>query len=151
MIIKKLVAWSLLLSLLVGWCPIAYAQENKNELEGFIDLKQGDLVPEDGLFFNYTVISKVIAKQDAKLAKLTLDKDTEIKKINLELETVTKKKDIEIQINKEMYENLLKIKQDRIDLLNEERKWNDFILAGGFVAGFVASVVIFYAAVQVAK
>ena len=50
-----------------------------------------------------------------------------------------------------MYEGLLKIRQDRIDQLVSEQKISDFKLIGGFLAGFAASVAIFYAAVQVAK
>ncbi len=54
-------------------------------------------------------------------------------------------------INREMYEGLLKIRQDRVDQLISEQRWNDAKLIGSFVLGFAASIAIFYAAVQVAK
>ena len=150
---KKLLALLTLSALLAGWMPIARAEDidHDGEEDHFVELKTGEAAPEDGFFFNAGALSKVIAKQEAKLAEVTVVKDTEIKKVQLELETVSKKKEIELTINKEMYENLLKIKQDRVDQLSSAQKWSDWKLVGGFVIGFAASIAMFYAAVQVAK
>jgi hypothetical protein len=94
---------------------------------------------------------KLITDREQELGKLKLHFDTELKKKDLDIETLTKKKEIELNINKEMYEGLLKIKQDRVDQLSSEQRWNDAKLIGSFVLGFAASIAIFYAAVQVAK
>lgn len=147
---KKLVAWLILSALLMGWMPIAHAEEKFDE-EGFVELKAGETVTEDGLFFDYPALSKVMAKQETKLSLLALEKETAVKKLNLDIESISKKKDAEIQINKETYEQLLKNKQERIDALILENKWNSLYFVGGALIGVVTSIVIFYAAVQVAK
>jgi len=94
---------------------------------------------------------KLVTEREQEIGKIKIYFDTEIKKKDLEIETLTKKKEIEFNINKEMYESLLKIRQDRVDQLVSEQKWNDVKLIGSFVLGFAASIGIFYAAVQVAK
>lgn len=153
MITKKLVSVLLLSTLLTGWTSIARAEDldHDGEEDHFVELAEGEKAPEDGFFFNGSALSQVIAKQETKLAELTVNKDTEIKKLTLELETISKKKEIELSINKDMYEGLLKIRQDRIDQLTSAQRWSDVKLVGGFILGFAASVVMFYAAVQVAK
>lgn len=149
MIIKKFLALLTLSALLVGWTPIAYAGELEDE--HFSEIKAGELAAEDGYFFTEAAVARMIAKQETKLKEITIIKDTEIKKLELNLETVNKKKEIELSISKELYESLLKIRQERIDQLVKEQRANDWKLAGGFMAGVVISITIFYAAVQVSK
>jgi len=153
MLLKKFIALATLLSLLTVWIPIARAEDmdHDGEEDGFVELKTGEAAPDDGFFFNHSALSQLIAKQESKLSLLANTKDTEYKKLQLDLETLTKKKDLELTINKDLYESLLKIKQDRIDQLVSEQRIGDWKLIGGFLAGFAASVAIFYAAVQVAK
>ena len=153
MIMQKFVAWVLLSALLTGWTSIARAEDidHDGEEDHFIELKAGETATEDGFFFTAGALSQVIAKQESKLSLLENNKNTEIKKLELNIETITKKKDVELAINKEMYESLLKIRQDRIDELSSARKWDDLKLVAGFAAGFVVSIAIFYAAVKVTK
>lgn len=153
MLTKKFTALFILSSLLTGWIPIARAEDMDHDgsEDGFIELKKDEPAPEEGFFFNHNALADLITKQESKLSLLENSKNTEIKKLQLDLETVTKKKDIELNINKEMYEGLLKIRQDRIDQLVSEQRLGDWKLVGGFILGFAASVAIFYAAVQVSK
>ena len=153
MLTKKFLALVTLLSLLTVWIPIARAEDidHDGEEDGFVELKTGESATEDGFFFNHAALSQLIAKQETKLSLLENSKNTELKKLQLDLETLTKKKDLELTINKDMYESLLKIRQDRIDQLVSDQRLGDWKLIGGFLAGFAASVAIFYAAVQVAK
>ena len=153
MFAKKFLALLTLSALLTGWTSIARAEDidHDGEEDHFVELKTGETATEDGYFFTAGALSKIIARQDAKLAELTVNKDTEIKKVQLDLETLSKKKDLELTINKDMYESLLKIRQDRIDQLSSEQRWSDLKLVGGFVLGFAASIAMFYAAIQVAK
>lgn len=153
MLTKKFTALFILSCLLTGWIPIARAEDMDHDgsEDGFVELKKDEPAPEEGFFFNHSTLAELITKQESKLSLLENSKNTEIKKLQLELETITKKKDIEAQINKEMYDSLLKIKQDRIDQLVTAQKISDWKLVGGFVLGFAASIAMFYAAVQVAK
>lgn len=147
MLRKKAYAIALLSSFLMGWIPIAKAEESIGDR--FVEIKAGEAATEDGYFFTAEALSKVIAKQDANLATLALSKDTEIKKLQLDIEVINKKKEAEVQINKEMYEALLKIKQDRVESLQKETNWGNIKLIGGFTLGVAVSIAIFYAAVQV--
>lgn len=153
MSIKQFIASFTLLALLAGWTPIARAEDidHDGEEDGFVELKVGETVTEDGYFFDHSTLAGLIAKQETKLSLLANEKDKEYNKLKLELETAIRKKDLELTIGKDMYEGLLKIKQDRIDQLVNEQKWSNWKLIGGFVLGFAASVAMFYAAVQVAK
>lgn len=147
MILKKFVACCTLLAMLVVRMPIAKCEDNV----GYVDLKAGDAAPTDGLLFDPPAMAKLISNHENKLANLKIDNETAIKKLQIEWETRLKKKEIEIEIAKELSESLLKIKQDRIDQLSAEQRWDNLKLAGGFLFGFIASITIFYAAVQVAK
>lgn len=149
MLLRKVYAVVLLSSFLMGWTPIAKAETQESIGDRFVEIKTGDTATEDGFFFTAEALSKVIAKQDAKLATLGINKDTEIKKLQLDIEVINKKKEIEAQINKEMYEVLLKIKQDRVESLQKETNWGNVKLIGGFTLGVAVSIAIFYAAVQV--
>jgi predicted RNase H-like nuclease (RuvC/YqgF family) len=145
---QKLIAIFLLPVLLVVQSPIAKAEEN-NDSEGFVDLKEGEAAPSDGLFFDNEAMAKLLAKQQSKLSLLENTKNTEIKKIELELEILSKKKEIELNINKEMHNSMLKIREDKIELLEKQNKWSSLYMVGGFLVGVTISITIFYAAVQI--
>lgn len=145
---QKLIAVFLLPILLVVQSPIAKAEEN-NDSEGFVDLKEGETAPSDGLFFDNEAMAKLLAKQQSKLSLLENTKNTEIKKIELDLEILSKKKEIELNINKEMYNSMLKIREDKIELLEKQNKWSSLYMVGGFLVGVTISITIFYAAVQI--
>lgn len=150
--LKKLLAL-FVLSMYLTALP-AFAEETDVDDDGegdYIELKEKEIAPFDGLLLHKDAMVKLITEREKELGRIKLHFDTELKKKDLEIETVTKKKEIELSVNKEMYESLLKIRQDRIDQLSSEQKWSDLKLIGGFVLGFAASVAIFYAAVQVAK
>ncbi len=150
--LKKLLALFVLSSYLTALPAFAEEVDFDDDGEGdYVELKEQEIAPFDGFLLHKNVMVKLITDREQELGKLKLHFDTEIKKKDLDLETITKKKEIELNINKEMYEGILKIKQDRVDQLVSEQRWNDTKLIGSFVLGFAASIAIFYAAVQVAK
>ena len=151
---KKLLASLLLLVYLVGWTPIAYAEEIDVDDDGqgdYVELKETEVAPFDGYLLHKDAMVKLITEREKDINTLKLRFETESKKLQLDIETVTKKKDVELQINKEMYDALLQIRQDRIDALQREVNWGTAKLIGGVVIGFAVSVAMFYAAVQVVK
>jgi hypothetical protein len=132
----------------------AFAEEVDVDDDGegdYVELKEQEPAPFDGFLLHKDAMVKLITEREQEIGRIKLHFDTELKKKDLELETLTKKKEVELNISKEMYESLLKIKQDRVDQLSSEQKWSDLKLIGGFVLGFAASIAMFYAAVQVAK
>lgn len=150
--VKKLLAYIVLSCYLTALPAFGEETDIDDDGEGdYVELKETEAAPFDGFLLHKNAMVKLITNREEELGKIKLFYQTEIKKKDLELETLTKKKEIELTINKEMYESILKVRQDRIDQLSSEQKWSDLKLIGGFALGFVASVAIFYAAVQVAK
>lgn len=152
--LKSLFASFTLLVYLVGWLPIARAEEVDVDDDGegdYVELKEAETAPFDGYLLHKTAMVKLITEREKEVNLWKVTLETEKKKLQLDLETLTKKKDLELQINKEMYEALLKIKQDRVDALQSESNWGTAKLVGGVVIGFAVSIAMFYAAVQVAK
>ena len=151
-LLKKLLAIFVLSTYLTALPAFAEEVDVDDDGEGdYVELKEQEIAPFDGFLLHKDAMVKLITEREKELGRIKLHFDTELKKKDLDIETLTKKKEIELNINKEMYEGLLKIKQDRVDQLSSEQKWSDIKLIGGFVLGFAASVAIFYAAVQVTK
>ena len=151
-ILKKLLAIFVLSTYLTALPASAEEVDVDDDGEGdYVELKEQETAPFDGFLLHKDAMVKLITEREKEIGKTKLYYETEVKKKDLELETLTKKKEIELNISKEMYESILKIKQDRVDQLSSEQKWSDVKLIGGFILGFAASVAIFYAAVQVAK
>jgi len=150
--LKKLLALIVLSSYLTALPAFAEEVDVDDDGEGdYVELKEQEQAPFDGFLLHKDAMVKLITEREQEIGRIKLHFDTELKKKDLELETLTKKKEVELNTSKEMYESLLKIKQDRVDQLSSEQKWSDLKLIGGFVLGFAASIAMFYAAVQVAK
>ena len=152
--LKTWIASILLLVMLTTQSRIAFAEEVDADDDGvgdYIEVKEKEEVPFDGYLLHKDAMIKLIVNKQHEISSLKLQFDTDIKKMKLDWDTDLKKKDAELSINKEMYESMLKLKQDRIEQLSSEQKWSDLKLVGGFLLGFAVSIGIFYAAVQVAK
>ena len=150
--LKSFIASFLLLALLTTWTPIARADEVDADGDGegdYVELKEHEEASFDGFLLHKNAMVKLIVDKQHEVDSLKLKFETDTKKLVLDWETVVKKKELELTINKDMYEGLLKVRQDRIDQLSSEQKWSDLKLVGGFILGFAASIAIFYAAVQV--
>lgn len=147
--LKSWLASCMLLVFLATRTSIAYA-EDAGDGE-YSEIKKDEPAPYDGFIFDKDGFAKLITNQEFKLKQLKLDLETEAKKAKIESEADLKKKELEVKINKEMYEALLKSKDNRIEALQTEINWGTAKLVGGFVVGLTVSITIFYAAVQVAK
>ena len=152
--LKSVFASLMLLVLLVTQTAIARAEEVDEDGDGqgdYIEVAEGDAAAFDGYLLHKDAMVNLIVNKKHEIETLKLQFDTDTKKLKLDWDTDIKKKDLELKINKDMYESMLKLRQDRIDQLASEQKWSDLKLIGGFVLGFAASIAMFYAAVQVAK
>lgn len=158
---KSFVLYITLLAFLVMRMPIAYAQSSKSDggseqvaeaeyEEGdYVTVKQGEEAPYDGFLFDAEGLAKVIANKNFQLDKLTIEKDSEIAKLNIELKYIKEKHQLELKINEELKQNLLLIKDNRIQQLEDSKKWDDVKLFGSMLLGMALSVTIFYAAVKI--
>ncbi len=152
--IKSLISCFVLLFFITAQTSIAFAEEIDVDDDGtgdYVELKEHEEAPFDGFLLHKDAMVKLVVNKQHEIDSLKLKFDIDTKKLKLDWDTELKKKDLELTINKDMYESILKVRQDRIDQLSSEQKWGDLKLIGGFVLGFAASVAIFYAAVQVTK
>jgi hypothetical protein len=151
---KSLIGSFVLFTFITAHTSIAFAEEVDVDEDGtgdYVELKETETAPFDGFLLHKDAMVKLIVDKKHEVESLKLQFDTDIKKLKLDWDTDLKKKDLELSINKDMYESILKVRQDRIDQLSSEQKWSDVKLIGGFVLGFAVSIAMFYAAVQVAK
>lgn len=151
-LLKKLLALFVLSTYLTALPAFAEETDVDDDGEGdYVELKEQETAPFDGFLLHKDAMVKLITEREKELGKLKLHFDTELKKKDLDIETLTKKKEIELNINKEMYESILKIRQDRIASLQDEANWGTVKLIGGMIVGFAVSIAMFYVAVEVVK
>lgn len=139
------------LILLVTWPSLAYSQTiSEDSLEGdYSFVKRGEAVPYDGFLFDKSGIIKVITNKSLEIQRLTIEKDADIAKLKIEIDMLKKQHNLEIKINKELTDNIMNLKDNRIKLLEDSKKWDDIKLFGAMLLGIALSVTIFYAAVQI--
>ena len=141
-VFKKYISALMLSALLTTRTSIAYANELLSAGD-YIEVKKDDSIPFDGYLFTDSGLSRIIVNKETEKKKIIIDKDAEIETIKLQLNTDLKKKETEIEINKELSDKLLKLKQEEIDRLNSELKYKNWIVAGSFIGGIlVGSVAI---------
>lgn len=131
--------------------PDAGFVEGEDEDGDYVVVKEGEATPYDGFLFDSEGLIKIMANKSFELDKLKIEKDFEIKKLNIQLETLTKQHELELKINKELTDNIIKIKEDRIIQLEDSKKCDDVKLFGSMLLGMALSVTIFYAAVKITK
>lgn len=136
---KKILCSFLIFTMLI---KPAVAQEQEDW--DYIEVRRGESCPVDGMLFTYDGISNVLSKIHLKLETTKLEKDTECKKIQLNLETILKQRNSELDSAGEMYKNQLKIKQDKIDALQQESYMATWKIVGGTIAGVAVGVLITY-------
>ena len=86
--------------------------------------------------------------REGKLKRL-LEKESEIAKLNIEIKYLKEQQALELKINKELSDNIVVIKDNRIQQLEDSKKWDDVKLFGSMLLGMALSVTIFYAAVKI--
>jgi len=156
--LKSFMTYLMLLVFLATRTPIAYAlppseavAEDEYEDGEYVMVKEGETVPYDGFLFDSEGLAKIISNKNFQLDKLKLKKDLEIKKLNIELEYNKKQHELEVKISKELTDNIIQLKNDRIEQLENSKKWDDVKLFGSMLLGMALSVTIFYAAVKITK
>jgi len=157
--IKSLFTVFVLLVFLATHTSIAYASppsvidtvtaEDDNEDGDYSVVKEGEAAPYDGFLFDSEGLIKIMANKSFELEKLRIEKDSEIKKLNIELDTLKQQHKLELNLNKELFDNVIQIKDRRIEQLEDSKKWEDVKLFGSMLLGMALSVTIFYAAVKI--
>lgn len=125
--------------------------EGEDEDGDYTVIKEGEAAPYDGFLFDSEGLIKIMANKSFELDKLRIEKDFEIQKLNIQLDSLNKQHQLELNINKQLSDNIVKIKEDRIIQLENSKKWDDAKLFGSMILGMALSVTIFYAAVKITK
>jgi len=158
---KSFVSIFTLLAFLAVRIPIAHAlppatdagtetaKEDEYEEGDYVSVKQGEEAPYDGFLFDAEGLAKVIANKNFQLDKLKIEKDSEIAKLNLDIKYIKEQHKLELKINEELKQNIISIKDKRIEQLEDSKKWDDVKLFGSMLLGMALSVTIFYAAVKI--
>ena len=124
--IHRVIAAFLSLVLLVTWPSLAYGQtisETQEELEGdYSVVKKGEKVPFDGYLFDAAGMVNLMVNKSLELEKLKINYSVEIAKLKIELDLLNKQHNIELKIKEDLNINLMKIKDDRIKLLEDSNK-----------------------------
>jgi hypothetical protein len=139
---------------LVTWPNLAYGQDNtpsETDAGDYTIVKEGQRVPFTGYLFDSQGVIKLINNKVLELQQLKITKDAELHKLNIELESIKKQNELEVRINKELNNNIIRIKDDKIKELEDSKKWDDVKLLGALTLGMVLSVTVFFAAVQIKK
>jgi hypothetical protein len=157
--IKSLFTVFVLLVFLATHTSIAYASvpsvidtvavEDDNEDGDYTVIKEGEAAPYDGFLFDSDGLIKIMANKSFQIEKLRIEKDSEIKKLNIELDILKQQHKLELNLNKELFNNVILIKDRRIEQLEDSKKFEDIKLFGSMLLGMALSVTIFYAAVKI--
>ena len=142
---------SILVAIAIVLAPTTILAQEIGETKPKIsNLKQGDLVPFDGILLDAWAFSEMMAK---------LEIDTE--RFKLELDYLGKKKDAEWGLKYDSlqasfdglqfkYDNILEIKDNEIKVLREiaieKKDYSIWWYAGGFLSGVVLCLGVLYAA-----
>ena len=142
----------LALLLLLSFSTTAHADEQPK----FTILEKSQPAPFAGTLFNPPATAKLLACNEFSLSECDL-------KVQFELDKLRTKCDLDLKTLQIGYDSLetrhqlmMQIKDDEIERLtaiatNQPNKHNHWWLAGGFVAGTLASIAIFYASTEIAK
>lgn len=145
---KRFIGGFTLLAFLVTWPSLAYGQEISSEGD-YLTIKQGEKAPYSGYLFDSAGLIKIMVNKSLELDKLRITKEAEIAKLNIEIDYIKKQYALELKIKEDLNNNIVKLKDDRIKLLEEGNRWDDLKLFGALFLGIVLSVTIFYASVQI--
>jgi hypothetical protein len=122
----------------------------------FTQLEEGEPAPFAGTLFNPTATAQLIADREFRLTDCDL-------RVNYEINLLTARRDLEYNLLQVRYDSLEERStalsglkdQEIIDLREAVRKHpnrhSHWFFAGGFVAGAIASVAIFFAAREISQ
>jgi hypothetical protein len=135
---------------------LALAQNNEQPSEistqgDYFSLRKGDKAPYDGYLFDTSALIKIMVSKTLEIQQIKINKDSEIRQLNIEIDSLKKQHELEKKLLKEVNDSILKLKEDRIKILEDGFKWQDLKLFGAMLLGIGLSVAIFYASVQITK
>ena len=152
---KQITSLILIFSMALLYPTSLLAQEVDNTPK-LTDVKEGDVVPFDGVLFNSTAAAELLANKkfidlDCKL-KIDLELEKQMVMLTLRSESLQ----ISLDAANAKYNSIIEIKDNEIgrlnDLVVESSSTNvEWWVAGGFLVGTAVSLGIFFAAAEAGK
>jgi len=121
-----------------------------------VTLRQGQKAPFAGTLLNPAAAAHTIAEKENIVSQCKLTKDYIEQKEKARCDMLIGSIQASLDASRYKYDAITKIKDDEIERLSkiamdQPNRYNHWWAAGGFVAGIITSVTIFYAAVEVTK
>jgi hypothetical protein len=119
-------------------------------------IQKGQKAPFSGIIMDAESAAKVIAEREYEIKKCDIKIEHEKKKKDSLCDLKTKILDAKLEAEKEKYEAVTKIKTEEIKRLtevieNSSADYSEWWFVGGFVAGILTSIGVFYAAVKTSQ
>lgn len=129
------------------------AFSNELVVEG---IRKGQPSPFDGIVMDAESAAKVISEREYEIKKCEIKVEHEKKKKDSLCDLKTKILDAKLEAEKQKYEAVTKIKTEEIKRLTEALEessadYSEWWFVGGFVAGILTSIGVFYAAVKTSQ
>ena len=139
----------ILISILVLLQPLSALAQSPT----VTDLEKGQSAPYSGVLFNPEAAAQLLAQQKYADAECELKIDLEIDKLGAQMDLINESLKASLKATENKYESIIDIKNDEINRLtdiavNSDADYTHWWTAGGFVAGALVSLAIFYAAVE---
>ena len=121
-----------------------------------VTLRQGEKAPFAGTLLNPAAAAHTIAEKENIVSQCKLTKDYVEQKEKARCDLLVGTMQASLDASKYKYDAVTKIKDDEIErlskiALDQPNRYNHWWAAGGFIAGIVTSITVFYAAVEVTK
>jgi len=119
-------------------------------------IQKGQKAPYNGIIMDAESAAKVIAEREYEIKKCDIKIEHEKKKKDSLCDLKTKILDAKLEAEKDKYEAVTKIKTEEIKRLtevieNSSADYSEWWFVGGFVAGILTSIGVFYAAVKTSQ
>ena len=119
-------------------------------------IQKGQKAPFSGIIMDAESAAKVIAEREYEIKKCDIKIEHEKKKKDSLCDLKTKILDAKLEAEKEKYEAVTKIKTEEIKRLtevveNSSADYSEWWFVGGFVAGILTPIGVFYAAVKTSQ
>jgi hypothetical protein len=151
---------SIILCLGLSFPATIFAQEADDSSDSvdakLIEIKKNDPAPFDGVLLNPPAAAQMLANEKYLKEGCQIKIDYELSKLQAQHDLVLKSLQISLETSEKKYDSIMMIKNEEIERLNEialenSGDYSHWWAAGGFVAGALISLGIFFAASEASK
>ena len=144
---------SLVIFLNIFICSVSFAQTTTSTTGKFTILNKGTVAPFAGTLFDPVATAKILAEKEMQQQRCKAESKYEKDLLNAVCKRQTDLLNSALEIERKKNNLIVNAQQEEIEVLRKLAKGSDNTLWAvvGFVAGAATSIVIFFAAVEIAK